>query len=325
MEDKTSDLGVVDYDNLSNVEDVDGKQTRARHDYLGDREHRPSILKQAAVIIVTSIIRAVEMNVFILPNKIAPGGVSGLASMFYNLWGVSASLMSFVMNIPLLILAFVYINKYFAISTLIGTGLTSIAMELIGYDVVFVDDVFVAALMGGVLSGIAMGWMFKINSSTGGTDIVGLLVQNKIPDAKVLWIIFAINAVIVAADGIVFKSLPIAIYSFISIYAGSYSAEIIQRGFAATYEVKVITNHPNQLINYVTTELKRGGTQVSAIGVYTGEEHKMLMFVVRKRQATAIKRYILLNDPEAFMYINNIQTTIGKGFYDDSTPASKIK
>lgn len=285
---------------------------------------------QMVVIVVTSIMRALSMSVFAVPNLLSLGGISGIASILYNALGWNIALSTFIMNIPLLILSFFYINKRFCILTTIATFLTSAAIEVIdiliskGYLFVFTDDIFVAALMSGALTGVAVSWLFKVNCSAGGTDIMGLLVQNKAPNFKVIYLTFFLNAIINVITGIVFKNFAVAIYSFICIFVISYTSDLVQRGLVSTVEVKIITSETQQISDYIINGLHRGLTLLNSKGMFTGQDHPYLICIVRKRQLNNLKRVIKNIDPHAFIYITEVYDTIGNGFDNRVTPSSKL-
>lgn len=304
--------------------DSQQKYTKKQRKDLNYYIMKSPIAVEIIVLIFTSIIRAIAINMFAVPNKLSLGGVTGLTSIFYNALGWNVALMNFLLNAPLLVLAFIYINKKFAISTLFSTILTSLAIEYLNFMPVFTDDIFVAALISGALTGIAISLLLKINSSSGGTDIVGVLVQNKFPDAKIVWIIFILNAIISIITGIVFKSLPLVIYSFISVFTSSYAGDLVQRGFVSTFEIKIITKKPNEISNYVINVLKRSATLMQATGMYTGENLTYLVCIVRKRQVNELVQVIKKTDPEAFFYITSVHDTIGKGFDNTVAPGSKL-
>lgn len=280
---------------------------------------------QIFVILLTSVVRAISVNVFANPNKLSLGGVTGIGTILYNALGWDIAITTFVMNIPLLILAFIFINKRFAVLTLLATLATSLFMWFLNVIPVFDSDPFVAALMSGILTGVAVGLMFRFNCSTGGTDIIGLLVQNKFPNAKVVWLIFVLNLLTGVAAGLVFKSVDIVIYSFIAIISSSYATDLLQRGLISTFEVKVITCKPKEISDYVINVLHRSTTQMKIKGMYTGEEHDYLICIIRKRQLSQLKRAIKIIDENSFMYITSVYDTIGRGFNNVVAPKSKIK
>jgi uncharacterized membrane-anchored protein YitT (DUF2179 family) len=285
-------------------------------------------LTRGLIITITGVIRALAMNVFIVPNKIAPGGVSGIASILYNAFGWNAALINIVFNIPLLILSFFYINKAFAISTTVATLMMSGLMELFNSPAaipVFTEDPFAAAIMAGIMNGAALSLLLKINSSTGGSDIVALLVQNKFPRLKVVWLLFGLNATVAVAAGISFASLSIVIFSLVTVYVGSFIAEMLQKGFISTVEFKIFSDKKREIADFVLYKLKHGITNLTGVGMYTGHQVDYLVCIVHKRQELALINFLKQTDPKAFYYISNVKSVTGLGFNVDVNPKSKIK
>lgn len=288
-----------------------------------------SVFVQFIVIFFTSVIRAIAYDVFIIPNKIAPGGIAGISSILYNInSNLSVGITSAVMNVPLVVMAFLFINKKFAISTMIAVAVTSVLTDVMEmyHIMTFTGDLFVAGFVGGMLNGVALGFLLKINSSTGGTDIMGLLIQNKMPEVKISWIIFLFNAVVTMAAGIVFKSISIAIYSLISVFATSFATDFIQKGFVSSVEFKIFTTEEKErmIADYVIKILGHSVTKLPGMGMYRCVPRSCLICVVRKRQATMLKKAITEIDPEAFFYISSVSTVLGKGFFDNNVPRSKL-
>ncbi|MDR3216293.1 MAG: YitT family protein [Clostridiaceae bacterium] len=284
-------------------------------------------LSQGLIIIITGIIRALAMNVFIVPNKIAPGGISGIASILYNTLGWNVSLITIVFNVPLLILSFFYINRGFAISTTIATLVMSGFMEVLDTPSipVFIEDPFAAAIMAGIMNGVALSLLLKINSSTGGSDIIALLVQNKFRNIKVIWLLFVLNAAVAIAAGITFASLSIVIFSLVTIYVGSFIAEMLQKGFVSTVEFKIFSDKKEEIADFVLHKLHHGITGLTGIGMYTGRQVNYLVCIINKRQENTLINFLKQTDPTAFYYISNVKSVIGSGFKNDVNPKSKIK
>lgn len=300
---------------------VNGKKKKRSFALDKKRSEFPA---QFFAIVVTALIRAVSINVFANPNKISQGGVTGIGTILYNALGWNISLSTLIMNIPLLVLAFFFINKRFALLTLLNTVVTSIFLQFIPMPQ-FTENTFVAALMSGILSGIATGILLRVNCSTGGTDIIGLLIQNKFPNAKVVWIIFILNVLTGVAAGLVFGSLEIVIYSVICLVSSTYAADLLQRGMLSTFEVKIITSKTAEISDYILNDLHRGVSLMKTKGMYTGVEHDYIVCIIRKRQLADVKKAVIEIDPNCFMYITSVYDTIGKGFDNTVTPKSKFK
>ncbi|MGI6594052.1 MAG: YitT family protein [Christensenellales bacterium] len=295
--------------------------------------------------IVLSFIRAVSTYVFIVPNAFAPGGIGGIASVVYNIvkqYNVSLAesvfnpaVVVFVLNIPLLIISFFKLNKRFTFNTafcvLLYSGFMGL-FSLIKFPVFegAIDSgiVIIAALVGGILAGVSLGFLLMINSSLGGTDIIAKLGYKRNPNINVNWQIFVFDSIIVLFSGIIgiiniegknaneiflAVSLPI-FYSFITLYITSKVADIITNGLESSYVFNIITSKAEEIGKAVVAELKRGGTILDGKGIYTQYNRMILICVVKKRQASQLKKIVATIDPEAFMYINKASEVSGFGF-----------
>lgn len=280
---------------------------------------------QLATIAATSVMRAVAVVMFANPNKLSLGGVTGIGTILYAALGWDIGLTTFVMNAPLLVLAYFFINKRFALLTLISVLTASILMDAFSFLPAFVDDVFVASIMSGALTGIAIGALLRANCSTGGTDIVGLLAQNRFPNAKVAWLFFVLNILTGVAAGLAFKSLSIVIFSAIAILTESYATDMLQRGMLSTFEAKIITSKPEEISDYVINALHRSVSASTVTGMYSRDAKPYLICIVRRRQLASLKKYVRAIDANSFMYVTSVYDVAGRGFDDAVVPKSKLK
>lgn len=312
--------------------------------------------------ILLSLIRSISTYVFIVPNAFAPGGFGGIASIVYNIVkqynvklaeGVfNPAVTVFVLNIPLLIVAFFKLNKRFAFNTAFCVLLYSGFMGLFSAVKVPVFEgemtsgvVIIAALVGGVLAGISLGFMLMINTSLGGTDIIAKLAYKKNPNINVQWQIFVFDSVVVLFSGLigaintkgknaneifVAVSSPI-FYSFITLYVTSKVADLITNGLGSSYVFNIITEKADEVGEAIVAQLKRGGTIIDGKGIYTQYNRMILICVVKKRQTSLLKKIVATIDPEAFMYITKTSEVSGYGFrsqaqlYDIGKDESMLK
>ncbi len=294
------------------------------------------------VLVATSILRAFAVETFFVPNRIANGGASGVATILaVNIQALQGyqGLIAFLINVPLLILAFFFLNKKFVFMTLLATAISSGFTQIVSFinvqltnqgisPITFTTDPLAATVAGGILWGIALGYLLKINCSTGGSDIVGLLIQNKFPNSKVVWIIFAFDCMIGVIGGLIMPAgykMKTAVYAVIAIYTASFVADVIQRGFVSTVEFKIITNKHQEIANFIINDLHRSITAFKATGMFTRSDKYFLICVVRKRQMQIVKSKIKEIDPNAFFYISGVTDISGNGFDNTLNPSSKIK
>lgn len=303
--------------------------------------------KYLILLILLSFIRALSTHVFTIPNGFAPGGVSGISSIIYNavLLGDNAhlahtvfspGLTTFVINIPLLVLAFFTLNRRFAVNTLLVVGAYSGFMSLfsaVDFPQFFANGdtgiMLLAAIAGGVISGVCLGIMLRHNMSLGGTDIIGKLIYKHNPSADTQWWIFACDAVVALASGslglikldasldataILTKVLSPIFYSYISLFTASKAADFLQAGLQSSIVFNIISDKADDIAEEISNTLHRGTTISKAVGHYTNQEHEVLVCVVSKKQINVVKNIISRIDPNAFTYIMKAGEVAGKGF-----------
>ncbi|MDR3293395.1 MAG: YitT family protein [Clostridiales bacterium] len=286
--------------------------------------------KNAGILVFAALMRCISVYIFTVPNKFAPGGVTGIASMLYNSpLKLNVSIMLFVLNIPLLILAFFKMNKGFALKTAIVIALLSVGVELMGrfnvpqYGINEGADKMLASLFGGAFAGISLALTFKVNASSGGTDVVGAVIQKRYSATNVAWFILAFDSIIIVVSGFVFNDFVPVMYSFVSLFVTSKVSEIITNGFTTAVTFTVITKKPKEFGMRVINELHRGVTSIKSVGLYTGLENTVLQCVVRKRQVSEFHRILKETDKDAFAYAMPATEVLGQGFTEDIRPIKR--
>lgn len=294
-----------------------------------------------------AFIRSFATYMFVIPNGFAPGGITGIASIIYNAvypfnphladTVLNPAITSIVLNVPLFIASFFLLDKKFCVNTIIAVGLHSLWMGVLDivdfpvYKAIGSASALnlLAAVAGGVGSGVCLGFILRYNSSMGGTDIIGKLIYKFNPVADVQWLILACDVVIVVASGslgligldfslgaevITTSVLSPILYSAISLFVGAEIADVIQAGLHSSIVFNIISDQHDEIASAINEKLHRGVTRVHATGSYTGVQHDMLVVVVRKKQINQVKEIIFSIDPEAFMYMTKAKGVTGKGF-----------
>lgn len=315
-----------------------------------DKERSAYVLKYALMFVVLAFLRSFSTYVFVNPNGFAPGGVGGLASIIHyaversdnsTIRALSGSLfdpgiMTIILNVPLIIAAFIVLNKKFAINTTIVVLLYSGFMYLFGAThcpQYYADGnyglMIIAALAGGACSGVSVGFMFRVNMSMGGTDIIGKIIYKHNPAANVQWWIMMCDCAIAMLSGllgligldtsadattVLTKILSPVLYSFISLFTMSKMADIIESGLLSSLVFTIITDKSDIIAHELSGKLHRGVTITKGIGYYTGKEHNMIVCVTSKKQINRVKQIVTDCDPDAFMYITKAGEVSGKGF-----------
>lgn len=284
-------------------------------------------LKTALLLVCSAGLLAFTSYSVVAPNNFAIGGITGIAIILERVLKIPQSVTVISLNFPLLVLAFFKVKKKFAILSLIDVLLQSVfltLMENCGMPRLdFGEQQIFAALAGGIGIGTAIGFAFKIGGSTGGMDIVAVMVQKKFPAPSIAWMIFILNCVVIAASFFVYKDtaptvalqlLPL-IKAACEQYVESRVNDAIVNGVQSAIEFRVITDKPEELSYAILSQLGRGVTAIEAKGMYTKDEHSMLVCIISRRQVTAFKKVIKEVDPDSFAVMSKVSQVLGLGFF----------
>lgn len=288
--------------------------------------------------ILSSLLIAFSAYSLITPNNFTIGGASGIAILLNVVSDgrIPQSIVLFGLNFPLVVLSFFFVKKRFAILSTANIGLQTFWLFLLeqlfpNFYIVFpggeASKLF-AALAAGICIGTATALAFKVGGSTGGADILAVMIQKKIAAGSIAWIIFAINCVIIGSSVFVFYKidpmsgtlnygatlLPIALSAFES-YIESRTNESMTNGFQSAIEFRIITDKPDKMAAALMKELSRGVTALPATGMYTKMSHTMLICVVSRRQVNTLRRIMKQVDPESFAVMSKVSQVLGLGFY----------
>lgn len=261
-----------------------------------------------------SLILSFAINMFFLPVKISTGGVSGIATVIYFVFGIPLSVTILLVNIFLFILAFKKLSKESLIKTLAGVVFLSVFLELTGGINFECTDIFISSVFGGVLTGVGIGITIRKNASTGGSDFASLIIQKKFPHISFAGIIFAIDFAIVLISGIVFKNYIISFYSFVSLYICSFVADRILTMGNFAKSVFIISEKTVEISNVILKDVNRGVTGLYSKGIYKSTNGMMLMTVVRAKELPLLLEKIKEIDPSSFVTITDIREVRGAGF-----------
>ena len=282
-------------------------------------------------MLVSGVIRAVVVHMFVVPFNFATSGVAGIAVLIEHATGFSAGYIVLILNLPLMILSFFFIGKRFTVISSISIVISAIGMILMDmyssyfptYSSADANPIF-AAITAGVLGGVGFAIMIRIGGSTGGSDIIAMLVQKKRPEAKISWLIYGVDAVIIFSSIFVFKGdvsklafMTPVLLSLTEEFSRSMIGDIILTGLRTALKYEIITDKPEELSRDIMTKLGRGVTCTDITGMYTHGKHSMLVCIIRKRQLGEFNK-ILKKYPDTFAYVMDTREVIGKGFSDDN-------
>lgn len=284
------------------------------------------------VNIISSFMIAFTVYGFIKPNNFTIGGISGMSVLINHLIpALEIEYITFALNVPLLILAVIYLKRKFAILSIMNIAMQSLWLFIFRQYNMFTinfsggasaDKIF-AAIAAGLCFGVAIALAYKIGSSTGGGDIMAVLIQRKVGASSIAWILMGINATVIGssffvfyddANSVAFNLLPVMLSTF-EMYIESKANEFVTNGAHSAREFRIITDKPEQMAKALMKELSRGVTAIPATGMYTKITHTMLHCVVSRRQVATLKRIMKQVDPDAFAIMSNVSQVLGLGFY----------
>ncbi len=310
------------------------KITKERY-YAKDASAKGKILywtKIGFFLLLSSILISFAAHSLITPNEFTIGGVSGIAILLNVASNgiIPQSIIVFSLNLPLVVLGFFFVKKKFAILSACNIALQTLWLIVLenafpDLKIVFLDngEKIFAAIASGLCIGAAIAIAFKIGGSTGGTDILAVILQRKFNISSFAWLLFSINCVIIVAsifvfydadESLAFNVLPLMMAAF-EAYIESKTNDSLTNGFHSAIEFRIITDKPEEMSHALMRELGRGVTAQPATGMYTKETHTMLLCVVSRRQVVALKRIMKSIDPDSFAVMASVSQVLGLGFY----------
>lgn len=266
---------------------------------------------------------ALGVQYFTAPNKIAPGGVTGLATIVYSLWGLPIGAMSLIMNLPLLVLAWFYISKDFTIRTAVSTLILSVLTDVIGLVVgtqipPYVSDSpvgpLMAALFGGFLMGIGNAMVYMVRSTTGGTAIIGALLQKRFRQFSMGKMLMAANMIIVVISILVYKNIDTGLFAVLCIFTSSVVMDNMIYGLNTNRLLFIISNKSEQIEQRILTEMHRGVTILKGEGGYRHTQRDVIFCVVSRAQFFRLCDIASDEDEKAFIVGCEAGDVIGRGF-----------
>jgi len=269
-------------------------------------------------IVLGSFISSIGINMFLVHAKLLSGGVSGISLIVQYLTRFPAGYTVFLLNIPLLILSYKRVNIRFTILTIIGT--LSLSLFLVFTytfkNILLLDDPLLLCLYGGVLNGAGMGIVFSNHGSTGGLDIISVILKKKYDNFEIGKISFGVNFVIVSFSAFLF-GLSSALYTLVSMYVTSFVVDKTIKGFNRQKMILVITDKEKEVSEAIIKDLKRGVTFLYGEGAYTEKKKRVLYSVVSLSQLPQLKFIVHNIDENAFISILDVSEVQGKGFIRD--------
>lgn len=264
--------------------------------------------------LIGSFIMSVAVSFFLLPNELSSGGISGIATITYYLLKIPMGTTILLLNIPLFILATFKIGRKFFIKSIIGTVSLSIFIDFLDRFQPLTNDKILACVYGGILTGIGTALILRAHSSTGGSDLAGIIIREYKPTFRTGNLIMMIDYTIVLLNVIFLKKIEIGLYSAITIYLMGKIIDILFEGIYFTKLLFIISDKSEEISDIIEKRVKRGVTGIYGKGLYTNTEKMVLMCAIGRNDLSEIKTIIKKIDKQAFIIITNSREVLGTGF-----------
>jgi uncharacterized membrane-anchored protein YitT (DUF2179 family) len=298
---------------------------------------------QLLQILAGSLLYGMALSWFLIPYKIAPGGIGGVSQIFYHLFGVNVGLSMIIMNIPLLILGIMIIGRQFGLGTFIGFSLSSLMTDLVSlrflyqfpvfkelierYNMVdgvlsspenwaLTDNIFLASIAGSILLGVGIGLIFKARASTGGTDIP-VAVLKKWFNLSIGTGYLIVDTGIILIIGVVFRDVNLLIWGVFGLFLSARFADIVTEGLSQVKAAYIICSSPekeDEMVQHIYKDLDRGATFIFGEGTFSGEKKRIIYVTFHLRQTAILQRLTKMVDPEAFLVTYDVHDVRGFGF-----------
>ena len=265
-------------------------------------------------IIIGAFLMAVSTALFLLPNQLSTGGISGISTILYYSCNYPVGLTMLLINVPLFVIAMVKVNKRLFFKSILGTVLLSVFIDLLENLSPITNDRFLACIYGGIIMGIGTAIILKAGASTGGTDLLSYVIRaynNKFKSSRVIIIA---DTIIIFFNIIFFREIEIGLYSVIAIYLMGKMIDIIFEGIYFTKIMFIISGKYEEISKEIGILVKRGSTGIYSKGMYSGKQNVMLFCVASRKEVAEIKQIIKQIDKNAFIVTTDAIETLGKGF-----------
>lgn len=266
------------------------------------------------IITAAAAIYAVAVSLFLDPNSLAPGGVTGIAIIMNRITGLETGTWMFLINIPILVIGMWKFGWHFILSTLYCTFSMSYMTNFLAPIGALTKDPLLAALVGGSLMAVSLGLVFKAGATSGGTDIIVKLLRLRLPHLKTGLLFLLTDAVIVTASAFVFQDIDTALYAGLVVFVNSILLDVVLYGRDGAKMFFIISDRPESIVKRLLEELDISATYISGQGAYTGTDKKVILCVVKKHLSPKLEEIVKQEDPKAFTIITSATEIYGEGY-----------
>ena len=268
-----------------------------------------------AATVLGSAVFALGFDLFLAPNDLNPGGISGLAMVAVELLGFgSVGTLSILINLPLFILGGLKIGKKFFVGSLLGMLLSSVLIDALTVIPFPVTEPLIGALYGGVVCGLGLGVVFISGTSTGGSDILVRLLKLRYRNVPIGQISMSFDAIVVVLTGLVFQDVAKALYTGVAVFVTGQVIDAVVYRFDYSKVALIISREYSEIARQIGLKLDRGATFLHGEGSYSGTPTKVVLAAVKKQQVAELKELVTRIDPNAFIVVQEAHQVLGEGF-----------
>ena len=271
-------------------------------------------IEKACFTILGGGIMGVALDLFLVPADLAAGGVGGLSTVLRHVTGIGVGVWILIINLPIFGLGLLHFDKKFLLYSLLGTLSLSLSTQFFSFLQPLTQDMLLASVFGGALMGVGLSCALRRGGTTGGTDIVALILKKKFPHFSVGQFFLLIDGVIITIAGIVFRRGEVLLYSAIALYITGRVVDVILEGVDFAKVVYIVSGQPDEVSKEIYARMQRGVTGFLAKSKYAGKEQQVLMCVIRKYELERLKKTVYGVDKQAFVVISDAKEVLGNGF-----------
>lgn len=272
------------------------------------------------VITAAALLYSVAISLFLDPNSLAPGGVTGVSIILNRVLKVPTGTWILIINIPILIVGMWKFGWRFILSTMYCTALTSAFTNLLSTVGAVTEDPFLAAVAGGSLMAVSLGLIFRSGATSGGTDIIVKLLRIKFPHLKTGFLFLVLDALVVTASAFVFQNIDAALYAGVVVIINSILLDVVLYGRDSAKMMFIISDNYKQIAARMLEEMDIGVTYISGSGAYSGRDKEVIMCVMKKQRSHMAEEIIREEDPDAFMIVTSATEIYGEGYKNIFSP-----
>lgn len=274
-----------------------------------------SAVRSHLIITFGLLLNALAWTAFLIPAEITGGGITGVSTLIFYATGFPLGIMYLIINAILILISIKILGTNFGVKTIFSVVVLAFFLSLLQRYInkPIVNDTFLSTVIGGILGGAGIGIVFSQGSSTGGTDIIAMII-NKYRNINPGRVILYLDIFIIASSFLIFGSLEKIVYGYVAMGLTSYTIDLLFTGSKQSVQMFIFSKKYDLIADRIGKELGRGVTIIDGHGWYTGEETKVLLVMVKKPEASSIFRIIKEVDQNAFMSVNNVMGVYGQGF-----------